>query len=250
MSAIIFAGPSLPPAARPAAPELIWRPPARQGDVYRAALERPTAIGVIDGIFDVTPTVWHKEILWAMSQGIRVYGAASIGALRAAELADFGMIGVGDIYRQFRDGTLEDDDEVAMLHGPEETGYVPLTEAMVNVRATVARGVAKNVISATTGSLLLRSAKSLFFKRRSFSSAIALSAQLSDDGPALHALGRWLPKGYVNLKKSDAVALLHAMLVGSGAEVASARACNGFCRTSMWECSLHMDVDPAATLRG
>jgi hypothetical protein len=63
--------------------------------LYRAALAHPAAIGVIDGYFEVVPTVWHKEILWAMAQGIHVFGAASIGALRAAELDSFGMRGVG-----------------------------------------------------------------------------------------------------------------------------------------------------------
>jgi len=58
-----------------------------------------------------------------MAQGIHVFGAASIGALRAAELDVFGMRGIGDIYEAFRDGLLEDDDEVAVLHGPEELGY-------------------------------------------------------------------------------------------------------------------------------
>ena len=134
--AVIFAGPSLPPRLRPDDARLAWRPPVRQGDVYRAALARPAIIGVIDGYFEVTPTVWHKEILWAMQAGIHVYGAASIGALRAAELDAFGMRGVGRVYEDFRDGVLQDDDEVAVLHGPEELGYPPLTEAMVNIRAT------------------------------------------------------------------------------------------------------------------
>jgi len=52
------------------------------------------------GYFEIVPTVWHKEILWAMDRGIHVYGGASIGALRAAELADFGMTGIGQIYEQ------------------------------------------------------------------------------------------------------------------------------------------------------
>ena len=48
MTAIIFAGPSLPPRLRPTGEPLIeWRPPARQGELYRAALARPAAIGVI-----------------------------------------------------------------------------------------------------------------------------------------------------------------------------------------------------------
>src|SRR5690349_19772488 len=98
MNAIIFAGPSLPPKLRPAADRsLEWRPPVRQGDLYRAALARPGIIGIIDGYFEVVPTVWHKEILWAMAEGIHVYGAASLGALRAAELDTFGMKGIGGV---------------------------------------------------------------------------------------------------------------------------------------------------------
>src|SRR5882672_7236778 len=138
MTAIIFAGPSLPPAVRSSFPALEWRPPVRQGDLYLAALEHPGIIGVIDGYFELVPTVWHKEILWAMAAGIHVYGAASIGALRAVELAPFGMRGIGRVYEDFRDGVLQDDDEVAVLHGPAELGYPPVTEAMVNIRATLA----------------------------------------------------------------------------------------------------------------
>src|ERR1700728_3217539 len=106
MIAVSFAGPSLPPPAPPIA-GIEWRPPVRQGDLYLAALSRPAIIGVADGYFEIMPTVWHKEILWAMAQGIHVYGAASIGALRAAELDAFGMRGIGGIYQDLRDGGLE-----------------------------------------------------------------------------------------------------------------------------------------------
>ena len=58
--AVIFAGPSLPPALRPADPALEWRPPVRQGEFYAAAVSRPAIIGIADGYFEVTPTVWHK----------------------------------------------------------------------------------------------------------------------------------------------------------------------------------------------
>ena len=133
MTAVIFAGPSLPPDMPAGVAGFERRPPLRRGDLYLAALQRPALIGVVDGYFETAPTVWHKEILWAMSQGIHVYGAASIGALRAAELADFGMKGIGRVYQQFRTGELTDDDEVAVLHGPADVSYVQVTEAMVNV---------------------------------------------------------------------------------------------------------------------
>src|SRR5215207_6052734 len=75
---VIFSGPSLSKFLVQAVPGLEWRPPVRQGDLYRAALSRPAVIGVVDGYFETTPTVWHKEILWAMAQGAHVYGASSI----------------------------------------------------------------------------------------------------------------------------------------------------------------------------
>src|SRR6188508_3485280 len=102
-SAVVFVGPTLAIAeARAALPEARFLPPARRGDVYRACSGRPASIALIDGYFEQQLSVWHKEILWALSQGIRVYGAASMGALRAAELEAFGMVGVGTIFSLFR----------------------------------------------------------------------------------------------------------------------------------------------------
>jgi hypothetical protein len=36
----------------------------------------PAAIAIIDGVFAQAPGVRHQEILWAMSKGVHVYGAA------------------------------------------------------------------------------------------------------------------------------------------------------------------------------
>ncbi|RUX68847.1 hypothetical protein EN904_03020 [Mesorhizobium sp. M7A.F.Ca.CA.001.07.2.1] len=61
----------------------------------RAVLEGRKVIGLIDGLFESGPAVWHKEILFALDAGCRLLGAASMGALRAAECWQFGMIGIG-----------------------------------------------------------------------------------------------------------------------------------------------------------
>ena len=97
---VVFLGPSLPLAAARSELDAVYRGPVAQGDVYRAVTggDAPEAIGIVDGQFDHVPAVWHKEILWAMDQGIHVYGSASMGALRAAELHAFGMEGVGTIF--------------------------------------------------------------------------------------------------------------------------------------------------------
>ena len=139
MTVVVFVGPTLEPRDLALAGGFVGLPPVSQGDVYRAAKSRPRAIGIIDGYFSGAPSVWHKEILWAISEGVPVFGSASMGALRAAELHSFGMRGVGRIFEAFRDGALEDDDEVAVLHGPAEIGYLAASEPMVNIRETLAR---------------------------------------------------------------------------------------------------------------
>ena len=211
MRAVIFAGPSLPPKFRPGDSFFEWRPPVRQGEVYRAALTRPAAIGIVDGYFEVTPTVWHKEILWAMAEGIAVFGAASIGALRAAELDSYGMRGIGQIYQAFRSGALEDDDEVALLHGPEELGYPALTEAMVNIRATLAAAVEIGIIPPETSARLSELAKTMFYKERSVEAVLAAADATGFPGAELRALAAWLPVGRIDQKRRDAVAMLEAM---------------------------------------
>jgi hypothetical protein len=214
MNAIIFAGPSLPPASRPAVePAIEWRPPVRLGDVYRAALTGPNVIGIIDGYFETVPTVWHKEILWAMARGVHVFGAASIGALRAAELDAFGMRGIGHIYEAFRDGLLEDDAEVAVLHGPEELGYPPLTEAMVNIRATFEQAARLGILAPDLAAQLIKIAKSIFYKDRTYDAMLQRAAAADLPATALRDLAAWLPFNRIDQKRRDAEALLAAIQV-------------------------------------
>jgi hypothetical protein len=218
MTAFVFVGPTLPAALLPAIPGLVALPPVAQGDLYRAAQRRPHAIGIIDGYFEGVPSVWHKEILWAMAQGIHVFGSASMGALRAAELCDFGMQGVGRIVEAYRAGTLppyagpfEDDDEVAVIHGPAETGYVALSEAMVNIRATLAQAEALGVIEAATRDALAALAKRLFYHDRSYDRLLEMAAGSPLPAAEIAALRAWLPGGRIDQKRLDAQAMLAAM---------------------------------------
>jgi hypothetical protein len=211
MKVVVFVGPTLAGDSVLAREEFEWRPPAAEGDLYRAVKGGASAVGLIDGRFETVPSVWHKEILWALSRGVPVFGAASMGALRAAELADFGMTGVGAIWRAYRDGTIRDDDEVAVLHAPRELGFRSLTEAMVDIRATVARAQTCKIISARTAAMLLAIAKSLFFKDRTWP-AILAEAERRRLPPAQRvALARWLPGHRVGQKRRDALAMLRAM---------------------------------------
>lgn len=235
MSVIVFVGPTLAPAEGRWPIDADFLPPASQGDVYRAACTRPDAIGIIDGYFDRVPAIWHKEILWAMAQGIPVYGSASMGALRAAELADFGMIGVGAIFDAFRSGELEDDDEVAVAHASKEDGYRPVSEAMVNIRATLLRAKREGVLSPRTHAAMIEVAKETFYAERSYAGLHESCSSQTLPPSELQGLRRWLPGGRVNQKRDDALLMLQRMQVDLATGSRPKRAAYTFEHTTWWE---------------
>jgi len=104
MNVHVFTGPTLSAAEASQVLDADYFPPAMQGSVFQAACQRPRVIAIIDGRFESVPSIWHKEILWAMDQGIHVFGSASMGALRAAELAAFGMVGIGKVFASYASG--------------------------------------------------------------------------------------------------------------------------------------------------
>jgi hypothetical protein len=237
VTAWLFVGPTLPPAEVAGLADFVCRPPAAMGDVYRAAAARPRAIGIIDGYFEGVPAVWHKEILWAMAQGIHLFGSASMGALRAAELHEFGMRGVGRIFEAYRAGALEDDDEVAVLHGPAEAGYVSLSEPMVNIRATLAQAESAGIIGAATHAALVERGKALFYQERSWERLLADSAA-DKDGAEIARLRDWLPAGRIDRKRQDALEMIAAMRAFLAADPPPLRPAFTFEWTDMWDIAL------------
>jgi hypothetical protein len=143
-----------------------------------------------------------------MSEGVHVFGASSMGALRAVELDMFGMVGVGAVYEAYRDGTLEDDDEVAVAHAPAENGYRLLSDALVNIRATLRSAVVAKLIAKETETTLLGIAKRQFYAERSYGRLLEESAARGLDAAEMRAFDDWLPLGKVDQKRDDAIALL------------------------------------------
>jgi hypothetical protein len=198
MKTVIFVGPTLPvEVVRALAPDAEIRPPAAVGEILDLALarRRPTRIALIDGYFERMAAVWHKELLVAIERGIACYGAASMGALRAAELAPFGMIGVGAIYKAFVSGELTRDDEVAVAHLPAAQHYKPISDALVNIRATLEH--------APNRARLIALAQRRFYRERTWAQLVA------DAGPLARSLQAWLAKHPpIDRKAADAKLLL------------------------------------------
>ena len=244
MTAIVFTGPTLQPDAAQEILEADYRPPVSEGDVLRAVQDQPRAIGIIDGYFENVPSVWHKEILFAMSKGIWVYGSASMGALRAAELSAFGMIGVGATFEAFREMILEDDDEVAVIHGPLELGYPALSDAMVNIRRTLSDAYGEGVISSEVRGGLESIAKELPYRRRSFQVVLSIAASLDLDPGDLARLKAWLPNGRVDQKREDAIMMLHSMRSRMRGETVAMKPAFHFEHTTLWENASRLALQP------
>lgn len=206
---VIFVGPSLPDAAKLVTPEIKIRPPAVQGDILDAVQKGADVIGLIDGGFEYTAPVWHKEILYALSQGVAVVGAASMGALRAAECKSFGMAGIGQIFDGYVSGALVDDADVALLHAPAELGFQAITLPMVNIRATLGLLREQEIFSAPEASEIETIADSLFFKRRTWSALYSHCAKFGGNGAEARA--RTCRDHYVDQKRLDAISLLQFM---------------------------------------
>ncbi|NOZ38343.1 MAG: antibiotic resistance protein [Gammaproteobacteria bacterium] len=169
---VLFAGPSIY-GTHIDLEGIELRPPAAQGDLAQAVLEGASAIGLVDGNFEAIASVWHKEILFALNEGVTVAGAASMGALRAAECALFGMIPIGKIAKEYLNGTRDDDADVAMQHGPAALGCPPVTDAMVDVEKTLSSMQQVGCINSEQAKLLLANARRLFFKERKINAIVA-----------------------------------------------------------------------------
>ncbi|TCL95889.1 hypothetical protein C8J38_101237 [Rhizobium sp. PP-WC-2G-219] len=205
---VLFIGPTLPDAVR-VAPGLDIRPPAIQGDLYRAVRDGAAAIGLVDGGFEYTAPVWHKEILYALSKGVAVFGAASMGALRAAECRAFGMVGVGTIAQAYADGTLVDDADVAQLHAPAELGWASLTEPLVNILATLQQPDLPASLTPDLCNRIAAAAGQLHFKDRTWATIVDRIA-LPDDALRTR-LEAELKACARNRKREDALLLIAAM---------------------------------------
>ena len=197
---IVFLGPSLPLREAKKLLKADFRPPARQGDVFRAIADRPQLIVLIDGVFESAPSVWHHELLAAHASGITLLGASSMGALRAAELP--GIISpVGEIARRYLSGSWNDDSAVALLHADAAHSYRALTVPWVNVWATARAARSTGLLSPSKARQLCTAAEAQFYQSRSWASLFATLGWSAD-------LSQRVLAASVDLKAQDARACL------------------------------------------
>ncbi|MCU0638022.1 MAG: TfuA-related McrA-glycine thioamidation protein [Methanothrix sp.] len=202
---VVFLGPSL---SKERALEILkadYRPPAKRGDIFRAAQDGADVICLIDGVFFQECSVAHKEVIYAMEAGSRVLGASSMGALRASELDVYGMEGVGAIYRAYKSGQLVSDDEVALTFDP--FSFEPTSEPLVNIRFNLDLALQEGIISQQSRDRLFSCASSIYFPGRTYQRMFELAAK--DVSPEeLERLRDYLDRARRDFKAEDAMLAL------------------------------------------
>jgi hypothetical protein len=200
---VIFLGPSLDTeVARGILDAAEFRPPAKRGDILRAVKDGADIIGLIDGVFFQDCSVAHKEILAALKAGVQIVGASSMGALRACEMDTLGMVGIGRIYRMYRDGMLISDDEVALACDPFTDDAV--SEALVDIRITCEEALAKEVISPSLHDCIIAAAEAMYYPERTYRSIIRRCSD-SAGQEELDRFAAWVETSRIRQKEADAV---------------------------------------------
>lgn len=211
-SRVVFLGPSLNSSEAATHFKAQYLPPIRRGDLPRVIAGGAQAIGIVDGEFGQSLAVSVMEICAGLKQGVRIWGAASMGALRAAECQAAGMIGVGWIFQNYVDGFLRADDEVALLFDPRN--YRATTIPLVNIRWGLQTALAAGVISESAEPLLLNAARSIRYTERTVAALLSAAADspFSSEMQAFVDLMNENPF-QIDRKRLDALLLLDAMHV-------------------------------------
>jgi hypothetical protein len=197
---IIFTGPSLHPDEAGKILEADYRPPIKRGDISAALHDDPDIIGIIDGVFHQQPAVSHREILDALKKDVAVVGGASMGALRASELDDFGMIGIGYVYNQYKTGLIESDDDVAIVINP--LNLEQLSDSLVSMEYNFKMMLYKRLISKDEFNMLFETAKSIFYPKRTYD-LVFKTADI--DKTRIKELKKFLDEYGIDIKRQDAV---------------------------------------------
>ncbi len=182
--------------------EVIYKRPIQRGDMGSAIKQQPDIIAIIDGVFHQNSAVGHKEILNAIRQGIRVYGASSMGALRASELDSLGMTGVGYVYTQYATGEVDSDDYVAVMLDSES--LEPLSEPLINMKYVFSNAVDENIITESESCELLTIARKTYYPQRNY--ANTLNESHLDDNKKTELID--FIRTSSDIKKEDAKELL------------------------------------------
>lgn len=207
MTLHVFTGPTLTPdEVAGVTPSAVIHPPVGHGDLLRGQLLEGDTVVLIDGLYHQQAPVRHKEILLLIERGVHVIGCSSMGALRAAELHACGMIGHGRVFEMYRDGEIEADDEVAVVHG-RDADLSSRNTPLVNVRWATEACLAAGVLTSADAADIVAASQALHYTERSWRMLrLQLDRTGRDPGPVDQVLDflRAHPE-HASIKRRDAL---------------------------------------------
>nr|WP_237518582.1 TfuA-like protein [Streptomyces sp. SID5910] len=180
-------------------------PPIRHGDLFHPQITPGDTVVIIDGVYHHSPAIRHKEIIWALARGVRVIGAASIGALRAAELTECGMLGVGSVWYSYVSGQLDGDDEVAVAQSTNGD-LRSCTWPLVRVRKVASAAALLQVLTPAEAHHLIRDLADVYYAHRSLDAVMQVSRR-----QGRHVFAAWLAREltadehFCDTKREDAL---------------------------------------------
>ncbi|MFF7403017.1 TfuA-like protein [Streptomyces murinus] len=177
MAVHVFVGPSCPePEVVRNFPDVIPHRPVRHGDLFSDGIKQGDVVVILDGVYHHQLALRHKEILDAIDRDVILVGAASIGALRAVELESHGMIGVGQVFRWYREGIFDGDDAVSVAHG-DSGSLVGLNIPLVNLYSAMIIAHAEEVIDAEQMRHLLELFEAVYYPLRSAEHVVSIAGE-------------------------------------------------------------------------
>lgn len=162
---IVFGAPSLSFLPKAIRGELTIMPPIKKGDLNDLNTDSPVLI--VDGVFAQSLAITPKECFSYINSGRILMGASSMGAIRAAELWKYGMIGIGNIYNMYRMGQLQSDADVAVSYGiMEDQNVKELTYSVAHIAAVLLHIENIGYIGPSTSFKLIQTARKIYFADR------------------------------------------------------------------------------------
>ena len=141
-----------------------------------------------------------------------------MGALRAVECAKYGMVGIGTVFEWYRDHIITADDEVALTHEDEDSGFRSSSLPLVNIRASLSDAVESGNLSREIADETLRWAKLLYYPDRNVPQILLECQHGGLDAADQQCVREVLTTGYRDIKAADARTLLRKLARASAGE--------------------------------
>jgi hypothetical protein len=188
-----------------------------------ALLSEPSGILLlVDGLFGASMAITPLECRQLINRGWTLVGSSSIGALRASELWNAGMLGVGRVYQLLRLGLIQSDADVAVAYHPDD--WREVTVSMVQVYALVQCLERRHDLH-VAGSALIGAARSIYWLERSWASLWAAWQALGGSDDVLGAARCLAKDETAHPKKRDACEAMELITGGIRAITAHGEIC-------------------------